>query len=360
MKKGMKETDSFDFLETVDKEFQDKRLFVPTKDNKPPTRPPVLMIGNETILKHQNITSIVAAPGTGKSSVCEAICSAAINPEADNLGFYLGSQVQRVLRIDMEQAPDDLWQSFDRMNRRAGKDGDNVLIIGMRGIYRRNERLEKIKEQCDKFRPELLLLDGAGDLVSNTNDLDQATEMRYFLRELTIEYNLSIVVTVHPNKGTDNPRGHVGSECLRESDGVFLIRKDGEIRTFTNDFEHGKNRNGGIVETSFMYDQNKRMMVGCEAPTIKRMKKSNPWILLKPEEINKLLQALFDVDDLTASDFKQRLRMRLSEFYPLAKTGGAVISDFYTWLQDKNYIEASGNRASKIVNYIPPENRISK
>ena len=38
-------------------------LFIPTWDNKPPYRKPILSVNGEGILKFQNISCIIAAPG---------------------------------------------------------------------------------------------------------------------------------------------------------------------------------------------------------------------------------------------------------------------------------------------------------
>jgi len=48
-------------------------VFIPNKHNKPPILKPVISINGVGILTHQNITCIIANPGSGKTSVCEAI-----------------------------------------------------------------------------------------------------------------------------------------------------------------------------------------------------------------------------------------------------------------------------------------------
>jgi hypothetical protein len=41
-----------------------------------------------------------------------------------------------------------------------------------------------------------------------------------------------------------NPRGHIGSEIIREAEGVIgVIPGANDTRTITTDFAHGKNRN---------------------------------------------------------------------------------------------------------------------
>src|SRR5205807_8960626 len=114
--------------------------------------------------------------------------------------------------------------SFYRMCRRAGKNpGDptnNVLIAGLRAIPRLDERLTTIGRLLKDNPCSLLLIDGLGDLVTDSNDLLQAIECRIWLREITVKYSTSILTTIHPNPNTNKPRGHIGSEGHRESECV--------------------------------------------------------------------------------------------------------------------------------------------
>ena len=64
---------------------------------------------------------------------------------------------------------------------------------------------------------------------------------------------------MHPNKGSLTPRGHIGSEILREAEGVLAITVTDEIRTLTSDFEHGKARNTGHATTCFEWSDEEKI-----------------------------------------------------------------------------------------------------
>ncbi len=123
---------------------------------------------------------------------------------------------------------------------------------------------------------KLLLMDGAGDLVTDSNDLDQAVECRIWIRELTVKYSISILTTLHPNPGTLKPRGHIGSEIIREAEGVVCIQKQADLRIVTSVFEHGKNRNNAPVWGAYQWDDTEKMMCSSEVPEYLTMGSSAP------------------------------------------------------------------------------------
>lgn len=252
----------------IDQDKTDK-VFFPTWSNRPAELPSVLTLGGQSILTHQNLTSIIAAPGFGKSSICESVPASYLNPEADCLGFKVWDGCQGIINIDFERTNLDVWNSFYRMCRRAGiaegQDVKGVQIAGMRSIPRLEERLKAIETLLQNNPCSLLILDGAGDMVTDTNDLPQAIECRIFLRELTTKYNLSILTTLHPNPNTTKPRGHIGSEILRESEGVLLVKKgEADSRIITSDFEHGKNRNSAPITTAYKWSDESKMFVSID------------------------------------------------------------------------------------------------
>jgi len=340
------EIDAANFAKNQQKTFDD--VFIPTKDNKPPELKPIISIGGVPILTHQNITSIIAAPGSGKSSICEAICSAAINPHTDNLGIELSDEITKVLFFDTERVDVDVWNSYERMNRRANsEDSDRAQIIGLRMIPYAKQRRERIQELIAINNPQLIILDGAGDMLDNTNCNIEAEDLTRWIRFLTCEYNLSIITTLHPNKGSYSSRGHVGGELLRQSECVLLIKKEGETKTLTTDFEQGKNRNAGEACTSFSWSDDKRMFVSCER-TENPTKKLAPQLVIDNENIRKLVAECVEGEP-NATEFKNILKLKLIEHHPRAKVGAMSINDFYTWLQFHKFIMLIGTAAKKKV-----------
>ncbi len=252
-------------------------VYFPAWDNKPKVQPPVLILGETSVLTHQNVGAIIANPGFGKSSICEAILAAYLNPNIDSLGWGVSESCKGILYIDNEQVNEDVWKSFKRMCDRAkipyNGNTPNVKIAGLRAIPRLKERLQAIEALLQEREYSILIIDGAGDLVLNTNELLEAIECRILFREWTVKYNLSILTTLHPNKNTNTPRGHTGSEICREAESVLIVKKmDGDKRVITTDFEHGNYRNGAEITVGYQWSENDHMFISCDIETNNQQK----------------------------------------------------------------------------------------
>ena len=316
-------------------------LFKPTWNNKPPYRKPILSVNGVGILKFQNISCIIAAPGSGKSSVCESIISSVINKDCDSLGFE--TEIESILYIDFERAEEDVWTSFARtMNRAKVKPGEtikNANIISLRNVSNAKDRKAKIEQLLRHYKPELLLLDGIGDLVDDTNSLEQSIECKNWVRYITSEFGVSILTTLHPNKNSLTPRGHIGSEILREAEGVLAITTDAnEVRTLTSNFEHGKARNGGHATTCFEWSDENKMFVSAEVVEKVRVTKVAPEDKLTHEELIQLVKDTHSQPlnaESTRSKVKDYLDTKDIKYIKKHKTD---IIRFVKYLEANNYL----------------------
>jgi hypothetical protein len=343
---------SYTHLEVMDKEIlptaiENKKLFVPNWDNKPPKREPILFVNGIGILTFQNVSCIIAAPGVGKSSICESVCSAVIGTEGiDTLGLSVSSEITKVLYLDNERTSEDVWNSFDRAHRRSQTQGktikDKVIdIVGLRMVAGLKERKQTIEALISEGSYDLVIIDGAGDLVNDTNSLVEAIECRVWFRELTSKYKVSILTTLHPNKGTVTPRGHIGSEIMREAETVLGVLKEGEIRTITTDFAHGKSRNAGNVSSSYVWGIEQQMFVSCETPGKGRVIKLEPQELLSNDEINGMLAKVINLQRLPYLDLLNDLKAYLKQNFSECKSGDNVMKQFISYLTINDFIEKS-------------------
>jgi len=250
--------------------FEIENIFFPSWDNRPPEQPSILQLNGTPILTHQNITAIIAAQGMGKTSVVEAIITGHLNPFADCLGFTGSDSFTGLICCDFERTNIDVWNSFYRIAKRAqlsyGQDLSKVTLAGMRSVPRVSERKDAIIHLLETKPCSILILDGAGDIVTDVNNLDQAIECRIWMRELTVKYGVSIFTTLHPNPGSIKPRGHQGSELTRECECVMIIQNQDGLRTITTDFEHGKNRNNGHATSAYQWNEEAGMFLSTDVP----------------------------------------------------------------------------------------------
>jgi hypothetical protein len=315
-------------------------LFMPTWDNKPPDKPSVLTVGGGNILTFQNITAIIAKQGSGKTSVCEAITSAVINADADNLGVT--ANVNSLLRIDFELTQNDIWNSWYRTMRRAkverGENLDAVTVVSFRNISTAQERKKRIETLLSQRHYELILMDGVGDLVDDTNSLEQAIQLKNWLRYITSHYNTSILTTLHPNKNSNTPRGHIGSEILREAENVLLIEVDADgNRLLTTDFEHGKARNGGHVQTAFKWNDEVKMFTTIDYVAKERIVKQAPQDKMEHAELLELVKQT-SLYRASKNDTIEAIGRYIKHHVSYVKTNDKIIREFVVYLVDNNYL----------------------
>jgi len=348
--------DPYAEFEALDKEIisevaalKNKKLFVPSWENKPPKREPILFVNGIGILTFQNVSCIIAAPGVGKSSICESVCSAVIGTEGiDTLGLTVSSEITRCLYLDNERTDEDVWNSFNRAHKRAQTQGktikDKVIdIVGLRMVAGLKERKQTIEALISEGNYDLVIIDGAGDLVNDTNSLVEAIECRVWFRELTSKYRISILTTLHPNKGTLTPRGHIGSEMMREGETVLGVTIEGETRTITTDFPHGKSRNAGHVHSSYVWGTEQNMFITCDTTKTERVKKLPPHELLSNDEINRMLTKILGLQRVPYQIFINDLKAYTRQNYSECKSGDNVMKEFISYLTINEIVEKTPN-----------------
>jgi hypothetical protein len=253
--------------------------------------------------------------------------------------------------IDFERTDYDVWRSFERVMKRAkiqkGVNVDNVKIFGCRDMPKANDRKERVELLLNLYKPKLLLLDGLGDLVDDTNSLEQAIECKMWLRSIESKFEVSVLTTLHPNKNSLTPRGHVGSELLRESESVLaiLVDSDGK-RTLTTDFQHGKARNSGHATTSFTWCDENMMFVKCDVVPREQKVKLTPTEKLTEEEIIILINNTHQ-NDLSYEKTKSVITDYLKRFIGYVKTNNNDIIEFIKYLEDNTYLIRAKNETDK-------------
>lgn len=341
---------SIDPLKEIDHELND--IFIPNWNNKPDPVPPVILLNGISILTYQNTSSIIALPGYGKSSIFESILSNIINQNCDSLGFEVNLDVvKRAIFIDFERRTNDVWDSFNRMCKRSGlKENDtidNVWMFGFHAISNFEKRKEKLEKVIKEINPELILLDGAGDLVKSTNDEIESINLRHWFREISNKYKCSILTTLHPNPGGEKPRGWIGSELTRESESVLIVRRDTDgIHTITSDFAHGKNRNSGKAESTYKFDENEKMFVSCDPKKGYKKDISN----LPTEKLIVILDniGITEKKGFNAGDLRKLMKAEIKKIDPLLKTSTEDLNFYVDFLENNNVISFEKVKSSKI------------
>ena len=250
-----------------------------TFDFEPEIKDPVMTIAGVRVCSIGNIFSLVAAPGTGKSSVCEAMGAAFINPDCDGLGIEVAiPEGKKLVYIDGERTHEDCKNGFLRIARRARMDSKPEIRDGNRlkdfryesfiGIPTVDMRIKELERIIEQENPGLLIIDDVSCIVKDTNDNTEADKVLMYLVAKANSIGFGLVLTVHPNPGSDKPRGHIGSATLRKSEAVYALKRAPDnkaIRRLTTDHEFMKTRNAiDINEVNFTWSDDSRMFVSTE------------------------------------------------------------------------------------------------
>ena len=311
---------------------------------RPKLKPRVYIDGESFVTAH-NLSMIQAPPGIGKSSICESILSNVLNKDCDGLGLYVDKEVERAVFFDCERDLSLIDESNEVMLKRANIKEHNTkaIIVGLRESFSIAEKKQRIIQVVEHIKPQLIMIDGVADLVLDTNGIEHTNNAYLWLMEIIVKYDLAIIVTLHPNKGTTTARGHIGSEMLRRCEGVIEVSENIEgIRTM----QVTKARRSKKTKASFKWDENTQMMVSCD---VKQGNTKKPSIMksLNDYEIEQLKQALgFEIkhDPGEIVDKKMRVPMKyklkpimialqkyLKEEHPQVNTGTNNVGIF---LQD--------------------------
>lgn len=270
---------------------EDKRLFSPNWNNKPPKAEKVLTFCGVKFLTTGNLSVIGAFIGVGKSGNIEALCSKYIAPDCDGIGWEVELKTYRnkILWLDCERSISDTWNSWERMMKRSGLSSPEldkrILLFNIKAIAIA-ERKKRVEELLNKNNDiGLVIFDGAGDFVSDTNSIPEATAFKDWIS--TFNPSISILVTLHTNPTDEKMRGNIGGELMRRSEGVMLLRKiEGGVYESTLDFKYGKARNDSTnVSHFYTWDTEKGMFVSTEyeKPTTSQKATSTKYVKLVNE-----------------------------------------------------------------------------
>lgn len=183
-----------------------------------------------------NISTIIGKAKSRKTFLTTLLVSSIIT----NREVQFRSQLTgNVVLFDTEQGRFHVWRVTKRIEAMVGRWPDNLHVFGLRPLTTQ-ERINEIENYIFQNDPQLVIIDGIRDLVTDINSADQATEVVGKLMRWSYEKNCHICSILHQNKGDDNARGHIGTEIVNKSETVLCVNKDKDISEVRSNYTRGK------------------------------------------------------------------------------------------------------------------------
>jgi hypothetical protein len=134
------------------------------------------------------------------------------------------------LIIDTEQGMSPFQTMIKKALRMAGfpddRDNDKLLTFNFRD-FSAYERLEAVTMLMNIYSPNVLIIDGVRDLITDFNDISQSSKVVNLLMKLSRQKKCAIITVLHENKADNNMRGHLGTELLNKCSDVFQVSRSG-------------------------------------------------------------------------------------------------------------------------------------
>lgn len=182
---------------------------------------------------------------SGKSAVLK-VCVAALLA-GQQFRVKSEQEAPMVLFLDTEQQAADVKLVIDELKHMT-KCTDDYIDRHLRLYSLRRMSYDTLlgdtRLLIEKFRPQVVFIDGLVDYISSFNDEVLSRQLIHNLLVLCEENHCAIVNVLHENKASDdeNMRGHLGTVLAQKAGSVLQCRKSrtGIINVTCSDPRHGQ------------------------------------------------------------------------------------------------------------------------
>ena len=201
--------------------------------------PEPLLIQSETgipLLYRRGIHVSSGKQKAGKTFFNSILMAALLNPDGF-CGFRPTKTIFKVLFVDTEQDAADSQEVIRRIHRINGweTDQNHPRLIGMNlREFSAEQRIKLVEESLMDVSPDVLVIDGIVDLCVDFNSLEESHRLTTMLLRWAVMYDVSIVTTLHINKGNGELRGHLGSFLAQKGENVIKITKENDGIAYMN------------------------------------------------------------------------------------------------------------------------------
>ena len=194
------------------------------------------------LFARQTIGMIVGEQKNGKSSFAALLIASAIAPNNTVLEGQIKCNVEaaKIVYIDTEMPEVDRLRLLYRTLKTAGYDYNqswedkNIFVYPLQDFSSDvlGVLIPIIVNRCN---PDIVIIDGLGDLVESINIESQAKEVFVGLKAIAKDYNCAVIGLLHLNPGGIKQTGWIGTIAQKKnSDTVKVVRqKNGFVASLT-------------------------------------------------------------------------------------------------------------------------------
>ena len=205
-----------------------KSYYTPPKDD------PILTIKDKPIGNKQSFVCFQGLPKAGKSLyITSSIVSAFTNVPIFGMKITLTADKPKLAYFDTEGSEADFYSIVNRLKSQMGR---QILPRELNMYNCREDNPAEIKDLIDTYLQlngdcGCLIIDGILDLVNDFNNIVECNLIIQWLKKITKNYNMLVMVVLHLGKKDKNSLGHLGSFLDRKSQSVLIIEKENNTMT---------------------------------------------------------------------------------------------------------------------------------
>lgn len=196
--------------------------------------PPPVLYQNDRVMISKGDFSVVMGAAKSRKTFCISAMVGAYLCADEYMNMSSPNDAGSVLWIDTEQSIYHAAKVAKRVCRIAGlptnAKNDRFRMLCFRE-YEPAKRMELTEKAIRLYKPSLVVVDGAADLILDVNDSADSSRLATLFMDITKELDNHIISVVHTNPGSDKPRGHLGTHFLNKAQALFIVRADGETST---------------------------------------------------------------------------------------------------------------------------------
>lgn len=244
-----------------------------------PDAPALVNILQTPVVFRQGITNICGTAKSGKTTLLRIFAAAHLAGRE-----VLGVEVEHGLRVlwcDTEQPPYRISRQIHGAFALAGmpvESTDALAVLNLRTLTPA-ERWTAIRQATVSLSPDIVIIDGAADIVEDINDISASDKAVAELLTLSTETDAAIITVVHSNQSQEGgkTRGHIGSSLERKCEANLSMTRD----PLTGIFKvHGKElRDRPFEDLCFAIDGHGTPYLTTEPEKPQKPRNATDWML---------------------------------------------------------------------------------